>query len=287
MHFLNKIIQGKPDESVHRRFIKFSKGLFMNGGPVLKAKLTKNGVLQLYGSYEYEDLIGEFISNHLPDGNFKIVGIIFTQPHSQLEQCQSLASSMGLTGTWEKGKRDLKNLHLLTVNQELSNAEIKEIYFKLADLCTILLSITPQSGKAWKLTTKNKIPSLKKKQDEPMPKCKPDKAEKCKYLSFCEKNGVCINDRIGFVKVKTDKLDEKGITDFKNLFLPDFEGQIPEKFTEFVLINQYMIEGFIDPPDKEKLSAREYREQIIKKGYINRILLIDKKEITSKINFEI
>ncbi|MHA1299611.1 MAG: hypothetical protein ACTSO9_09270 [Candidatus Helarchaeota archaeon] len=287
MHFLNKIIKGQIDDSVHRRFIKFSKGLFMNGGPVLQAKLAKNGSLSLNGSYEYEDLIGEFVSNLLPNGNYYVKGTIYTQPRVHLKECEPIASAIDLGGSWEKGKRDLKNLYLLSVNEEKTNSQIKKIYSELSAFCTSLLTITPQSGKVWKLTTKDKIPSLKKKQDEPMPKCKPDKAEKCKYLSFCEKNGICINDRIGFVKVKTNKLDEKGIKMFKDFFLSDFNGNMPEKFSELVIANQYMIEGFIEPPNKDDLSPKELREQILKKGYINRILLVDEKELINKVNFEI
>ncbi|NVM00713.1 MAG: hypothetical protein HWN67_00135 [Candidatus Helarchaeota archaeon] len=287
MHFLNKIIKGQIDDAVHRKFIKFSKGLFMNGGPVLLAKLAKNKILSLNASFDYEDLIGEFTTNHLPDGNYKLNGVIYTQPRVPLTDCEALANSLGLNGNWERGKRDLRNLHLLNINEEKLNSEIKEIYPKLSEFCTLLLNITPISGKAWKFTTKDKIPSLKKLQDTPMPNCKPDKAEKCKYLKFCEKNGICVNSRIGFVKVKTDKLDEKSIKDFNDLFIPDFNGKVQSNFTELVLANQYMIENFEDPPNKDKLTSKELREKIIKKGYINRILLIDKKEIVNKVEFKI
>ncbi|MFX0137446.1 MAG: hypothetical protein ACFFDN_27650, partial [Candidatus Hodarchaeota archaeon] len=77
------------------------------------------------------------------------------------------------------------------------------------------------------------------------------------------------------------------IKNFKDLFMPDFNGKIPPNFTELVLANQYMIEEFEDPPNKDKLSPKELRENIIKKGYINRILMIDKKDITNKVNFKI
>ncbi|MFX0138458.1 MAG: hypothetical protein ACFFDN_32750, partial [Candidatus Hodarchaeota archaeon] len=217
MHFLNKIIKGQVDDAVHRRFIKFSKGLFMNGGPILLAKLAKNKVLSLNGSFEYEDLIGGFASNHLPDGNYKLNGVIYTQPRAPFTECEALTNSLGLKGNWEQGKRDLRKLHLLNVNEEKTNSDIKEIYSNLSELCILFLNITPKSGKAWKLTTKDKIPSLKKLQDTPMPTCKPDKAEKCDYLKFCEKYGICVSSRIGFVKIKTDKLNDAAIKNFKDL----------------------------------------------------------------------
>ncbi len=259
----------------------------MNGGPVLLAKKAKNNVLSLNASFDYEDLIGEFTTNHLPDGNYKLTGLIYTQPRVPLTECETLANSIGLNSNWEQGKRDLRKLYLLNINEDKKNSEIKEIYSKLNEICTLLLNITPKSGKVWKLTTKDKIPSLKKLQDTPMPNCKPDKAEKCNYLKFCEKNGICVNSRIGFVKVKTDKLDEKSIKDFIDLFTPDFNGKVPTDFTELVLANQYMIEDFEDPPNKDKLKPKELREKIIKKGFINRILLIDKKEIVNKVEFKV
>jgi hypothetical protein len=259
----------------------------MNGGPVLLAKIAKNKALSLSASFDYEDLIGEFTTNHLPDGNYKLNGVIYTQPRVPITECEALTNSSGLNGNWERGKRDLRNLHLLNVNEEKNNSDIKEIYPKLSEFCVLLLNITPKSGKVWKLTTKDKIPSLKKLQDSPMPKCKPDKAEKCNYLKFCEKYGICVNSRIGFVKVKTDKLEEKSIKDFIDLFIPDFNGKIPSNFTELVLANQYMIEDFEDPPNKDKLTSKELREKIIKKGYIKRILMIDKKEIVNKVDFKL
>jgi len=259
----------------------------MNGGPVLVAKLAKNNVLSLNASFEYEDLIGEFTTNHLPDGNYKVNGSIYTQPHAPLTECETIANSLGLNGNWDQGKRDLRKLYLLNINEEKSKPEINEIYSKLSDSCIILLNITPKSGKAWKFTTKDKIPSLKKLQDAPMPTCKPDKAESCDYLKFCEKYGICVSSRIGFVKIKTDKLNDAAIKNFKDLFIPDFNEKVPATFSELILANQYMIEDFEDPPDKDKLSSKDLREKIIKKGFINRVLMIDKKDITNKVDFKI
>lgn len=287
MHFINKIINKQIDESVHRRFIKFSKGTFMNGGPIILAKLEKNKAFSLNASFEYEDLVGEFISNILPDGQYGVQGIIYTQPHVVLSLCEEIIKSLSLQVNWEKGKRELKNLYSFILNESKGNSEIKEIYPKLSDTCFILLNINPSSGKAWKLTTKDKIPSIKKMQDSPQPSCKPEKQEKCNYLQFCEKYGICINERINFIKVKTGSLDENTINNFIEAFLPDFKEKIPEKFSEIILANQYIIEGLIDPPNKDGLSPKELREKIIKKGYINRILLIDKQELINKVDFEV
>ena len=145
LHFINKIISQKVDKSVHDRFVKFSKGLFKNGGPVLTLKSTSgNKSWSFNSSYEYEDQIGMFFSKNAPKDTYSAKGSIYTLPRVELDEIPILKDR-----SWEQGKRDLKQLHFTTFNEELELDQISDIYEKLNPFCAILLlsSLNPISVK--------------------------------------------------------------------------------------------------------------------------------------------
>jgi hypothetical protein len=279
-HFLTKIINNKVDECVHRRFIKFSKGEFPNGGPVLHVKASKKKTLAMQGSFEYEDLIGYYVAINLPDGSYKIGGNIYTQPRVELDMIQDALGKLSLDDGWEPGKRDLRKLMVRSVDLNVKEEELTPIYDKLADDCYLLLNVTPEKGKEWAYKTGDKIPPLKKTfgKADPFEECKPDKRLKCKNASLCEKLGICFTDRTKFCKVKTGYLEE--YAEFFELFLPDFPDFSPD-FKELLIINRYKINDLVFPEDKDTLKPYELREKIKKAGILERIVYID-GEIQSK-----
>ena len=283
LHFINKIINEKVDKSVHDRFVKFSKGLFKNGGPVLTLKSTSgNKSWSFNSSYEYEDQIGMFFSKTAPEDTYSVKGSIYTLPRVDLDELPILKDR-----NWEQGKRDLKQLHFTTFDEDQNLNEISDIYEKLNPFCAILLNIAPSKGKAWKLVTKDKIPSLKSIQDKnPLQECKDDKQEKCNNRDICEKTGVCIETRIGFAKLKTGPIEDKGVEDFFNLFLPDFD-KVPRSFKEIRLINSYEVEKIELPKNTGDLKPKEIRIMAKKVGKIKRILSIDGKIFESEIPFNV
>ncbi|MHA1784000.1 MAG: hypothetical protein ACTSVY_09760 [Candidatus Helarchaeota archaeon] len=283
MHFINKIIHDKVDNSVHNRFVKFSKGTFNNGGPVLVIKASAgNKSWSFNSSYEYEDQIGVFYGNTAPEETYSVKGTIYTLPRVKLDEVPLFNDR-----NWTQGKRDLKALHFTELNEKLDLKEILKIYDELNPYCAILLNILPSQGKNWTFKTKDKIPSIKKLQDKnPLEECKEEKQNKCKFKVQCETTGVCVDKRIGFAKLKTGQLDDKAVKLFYELFIPDFK-DIPSKFKELCLINSYQIDKIELPPNKDKLTPREMREKAKKIGKIKRLLWLDGKTFSTEISFSV
>lgn len=285
-HFLTKLIQGESDQSVHRRFIKFSKGAYPNGGPVLRVKATKKKTLAVNTSFEYEDLLGFFLASNLPDGTYKVGGNIYTQPRVELDWIQNELEEVSLSDGWEKGKRALKKLMVRPMDLDLSPHEIRQIFDKLSATCFLLLTINPEKGKEWTFKAEEKIPPLKKTfgKADPYSECKPDKRIKCKNAELCQKTGICINDRTKFCRIKTGYLE--AFAEFLELFIPDFP-QLHRSFTELLIVNQYTINKLIFPEDKDSLSSQELREKIKKAGFIERIVYVDDKIHSNKVEFTV
>lgn len=282
MHFINKIINQNFDRFVHERFIKFSKGLFKNGGPLLYVKAgAGNKSWNFNSSYEYEDQIGVFFGKVAPNDSYNVSGALYTLPRVKIEDLPTYQDK-----NWQQGKRDLKNLHFLMIDESQEPSQISEIYEELAPHCAVLLNIKPSKGKNWEIKTKDKIPSLKKKQDkDPLQECKPEKQEKCKVIDICTKTGVCFQKRIGFSKLKTGPIDDSAVNLFFDLFLPDFP-DVPRKFKEIRLVNSVLIEKIELPENKDQLSAKELRLAAIKSGKLLRYLWVDGKYFNSEIDFK-
>ncbi|MHA1278661.1 MAG: hypothetical protein ACTSQ8_15835 [Candidatus Helarchaeota archaeon] len=283
-HFISKIINKQEDESVHRRFIKFSTGAYPDGGPVLRMKVSKKNNLTIDGSFEYEDLIGYYVAKNLPGGTYKIGGNIYTQPRVKLDSIRNSLKEIALDNGWEPGKRDLKKLFMRPVDLELQGQDLIPIYETLANDCYLLLTITPEKGKDWTYKTKDKIPPLKKTygKADPYGECKDEKKLKCKNAKLCKESGICLTDRIKFCRVKTGVI--KDLNEFFELFIPDFPN-IGSHFAELVIINQYTINKLIFPEDKETLQSHELREKIKRAGILERNVYIDGEMHSNKIEF--
>jgi len=285
-HFLTKLLHGQADQSTHRRFIKFSKGDFPEGGPVVRIKATKKNSLMVNASFEYEDLIGYFVATHLPEGSYKVQGDIYTQPHVDLEEIQGKFQQLPLPGEWMPGKRDMKNLFMYALNSTLMPPEIIRLYDTLADDCYLLLAIS--SAGEWKFKTDSKIPPLKKifGKTEPFESCKPDTKVKCKNTELCEKTGICITERTKYCNAKTPALSSQEMQDLFMQLLPDFLEAL-QSFTEIFLVNKYTITDFIFPEDKDAIPTKTLREKIKKVGVLERIVYMDDKVLTNKIDFTV
>jgi len=288
-HFITKIISGVADQSTHRRFIKFSKGDFPEGGPVVRIKAKKNS-LTLSASFEYEDLIGYFVASHLPEGSYKVQGTLYTQPHVELEEVQGKLAKVSLPGDWEPGKRDLKNLFIYSLNAALTPTEIVQLYDNLADECYLLVTLSGNSD--WKFKADSKMPKLKKifGKAEPFESCNPDTKVKCKNTELCEKTGICITERTKFCNAKTPALTTEAMEDFFKLVFPDFpELVLPDfpGFNEIFLVNKYSITGLLFPEDKDSISTKDLREKIKKVGVLERVVYMDDQVFSKKVDFAV
>ena len=282
MHYINKIIDQNFDKFVHERFVKFSKGLFKNGGPLLHVKATTgNKSWNINSSYEYEDQIGVFFGKTAPNESYNVSGALYTLPRMKIQDMPMYQDK-----NWQQGKRDLKNLHFLMIEESQELSQISEIYDTLSPYCAMLLNVSPAKGKNWVMKTKDKIPSLKSIQDkDPLQECKPEKQEKCKVIDLCTKTGVCFQQRLGFSKLKTGPIDDSAVKMFFDLFLPDFP-DVPRKFTEIRLINSVLIEKIELPENKSELNPKELRIAAIKTGKLKRFLWVDGKPFDSVVEFK-
>ena len=282
LHYINKIINQTFDKFVHERFVKFSKGLFKNGGPVLYVKAgAGNKNWNFNSSYEYEDQIGIFFGKTAPNDVYNVSGALYTLPRMKVEDLPTYQDK-----NWQQGKRELKNLHFLMIEESLELSQISEIYENLSPYCAVLLNVSPAKGKNWVMKTKEKIPSIKKLQDkDPLQECKPEKQEKCKIIDVCTKTGVCFPKRVGFSKLKTGPVDDSAVNLFFDLFLPDFP-DVPRKFKELRLVNSFLIEKIELPKNKNELSSSEMRIAAIKTVKIKRFLWLDGKKFETEIEFK-
>lgn len=122
MNFMKKIFEGKVDEDVHRRFTRFSKGIF-EGRAV--CKIRAGSKIKISTSFEYvNDLVDFFFS--LSD-KMQADGKIFLREDMDLEE-------LGVKG----GKKKKKGGFEIQVDQELTKEQISKlrdnVYFLLLNL---------------------------------------------------------------------------------------------------------------------------------------------------------
>jgi len=130
--FIKKIWKKEADDSVHRNFTRFSKGIFENKA-VMNA--SRNGKIKISGTYEVVNDLIEFAASLVP--RIKVNGIVISKK-----------AIPGLNG---KEKRGLFEYEL---NEEIDSKRLMEIakssFYSLLDC----------SGNGIELKTKKKIPRI-------------------------------------------------------------------------------------------------------------------------------
>jgi len=248
MHFLSKLIEtpilDDPAEkhmSIHRHFIRYSKGDFI--GPALKITKT-SGKITLKGAHEYEDLILELvvksISNSQPD--FEIKGKLITGT-----DLQDTVSNLGLNWDLKKSTGKTQNYKANIVDLINKNLLLQTIDI-LRENSYLLLSFVIDPN--CKVTTKKNIPQPSKK--------KVDEDDVSKRIRFC--TGVLRNTDANLKMV----LD---------LAVPDFISEIPKNWKSLIILNNYKINE-IELPKKVK-DSRLLRIMAIRKGKIFRSVNIN------------
>jgi hypothetical protein len=113
--FIKKIFKKEYDESVHKNFIKFSKGIFENKAVM---NVRRNGKIKISGTYEIVNDITAFVASIIP--KVKVSGIVISR-----------TAIPGLNGS---GKKGLFNYEL---NEEIDSKKLSEIvrtaYYSLLD----------------------------------------------------------------------------------------------------------------------------------------------------------
>jgi len=256
MHFLKKIIESpnledpaKQHIDVHRHFYRYSKGEFL--GPALKISKS-NTRITLKGAHEYEDLILEVVVNTLSEEEVEIKGILISG-----NDIGDLIKNLVFDWILKKSTGQTKNYKaniLSTTNKETLLESIEA--FRKTSYYLISFNINPTC----KVTTKKRIPQPSKKKAEE------DVVNK--RIQFC--SGVMNNTKHNLRTV----LD---------LVLPDFKSELPEKWKNIIITNNYRITDIILPEDVDNWGLK--RILAIRKGKLFRSIDVDKEIIEKQYNF--
>lgn len=245
MHFLKVLIDNpkleNPSENypeIHRHFTRYSKGEFT--GPAIKVRFTAKKI-NIYGSFEYEDFIQEFVTSLMPDGDIQVSSVIFAARDLKDEFYE-----LGLNWKLIKSTGKTKN-YKGTFDDILERKRLKEIIKALNKKCYYFSNFILE-GYSVKCKKKPPQPSKKKPTDD----------EIAKITKFCV--GSVSNN-----KKNKDYLLER--------LVPDFLNKFPEKSKSFTLINEYKITNIILP--KNIKNSILMRLKAIREGKLNRTIRFD------------
>ena len=255
MHFLKKIIESpnledpaKQHVDVHRHFYRYSKGEFI--GPALKI-LKSNARITLRGAHEYEDLILEAVVNTLSEEDFEIKGILISG-----NDISDLITNLGFDWNLKRSTGQTKNYKaniLSTTNKETLLESIEA--FRKTSYYLISFNISPTT----KVTTKKKIPQPSKKKVE--------EDDVNKRIKFC--TGVMNNT-------------EHNLRRILDSVLPDFKSELPEKWKNIIIRNNYRITDIILPENVDNWGLK--RILAIRKGKMFRSIEVNNEIIEKQYN---
>lgn len=258
MHFLKKIIESpnlenpaKQHVDVHRHFYRYSKGEFI--GPALKI-LKSNARITLKGAHEYEDLILEAVVNTLSEEEVEIKGKLISG-----NDISDLITNLGFDWNLKKSTGQTKNYKtdILSITNKETLLESIEA-FRKTSYYLISFNINPTC----KVTTKKSIPQPSKKKVE--------EDDVSKRIQFC--TGVINNT-------------EHNLRTILDLALPDFKSEIPEKWKNIIIKNNYRITDIILPEDVDNWGLK--RILAIRKGKLFRSIDVNNEIIEKQYNFAV
>ncbi|MFX0083170.1 MAG: hypothetical protein ACFE94_15610 [Candidatus Hodarchaeota archaeon] len=256
MHFLKKIVgspiledPAKKHIDVHRHFYRYSKGEFI--GPALKISKT-NTRITLKGTHEYEDLILEVVANTLSEEEVEIKGNLISG-----NDISEIITNLGFDWTLKKSTGQTKNYKADILSTTTKETLLKSIaIFRKTSYYLISFNISP----ICKVTTKKSIPQPSKKKVE--------EDDVNKRIQFC--TGVINNN-------------EQNVRFLLDSVLPDFKSELPDKWKNIIIKNNYRITEIILPEDVDNWGLK--RILAIRKGKLFRSIDVDNEIIEKQYNF--
>ena len=255
MHYLSELIEtpsledpAKNHMNIHRHFYRYSKGDFI--GPGLRVTLSKARIT-LRGSHEYEDLIQEIVVKTIDADQIDVDGVLITGSNIN-DDLQAL----GLDWKLKKSTGKTKNYKAEISDKITTDTFLKTIEkFRINSYLLLSFNINPSC----KVSTKKRIPqpSKKKAEDDDINK----------RVQFC----------IGVIENT-----EKNLKLIIDSALQDFRSDLPNRFKNLKLLNNYKIEEIILPKDVE--NSMLLRIMAIRKGKMFRSLQIDEDIIEKQYN---
>ena len=248
MHFLKELIKApiianppKNNMNVHRHFYRYSKGDFI--GPAMKISQT-NTKITLKGSHEYEDLILEIVAKTIPDANqkFEIKGKLISG-----EDINKIISELGFNWNLKKSTGQVQNYKADILDEATKDQLVESIdLFRENSYLLLNFNLNPSC----KVSTKKNIPQPSKKKIE--------EDDVDKRIQFCT----------GYLSNK-----EKNLQIVLESSLPDFISEIPEKWKNITIFNNYKMTEVEIP--KNIQNSRLLRIMAIRKGKLLRSIDID------------
>lgn len=241
MHFMTKLLRGMPDESVHRLFIRYGRGDYE--GPAVEIAVTGTGKVAAKSTYEYQDLVGTCLLKLMPAETIKIAGSILS-----LEPLDDAVRNLGIAAAPFAKKRAMLVFES-KIAGDYTRAQAIGLYEQIGENANILCTLSGAPG--WSHKTKAQLPSPKKEESL---------EQRLKFSSTQAPGGL------PFLK------------ELLAVLAPDFQDSLPGSFSTLRLVNTYLIEDLVFPPDRERLSSAEVRQRTKRKGKLQRQLVIDGKE---------
>ncbi|MFW9909282.1 MAG: hypothetical protein ACFFEF_11965 [Candidatus Thorarchaeota archaeon] len=254
MSWVAKIIEGKPDDYVHAKFVKY--GIGEHPGPRAIIKLSKARI-----SFKADlDLEKTFIQAYLhgvPRGNQKVKGTIVTY-----EDIREVTKKLTMPISWSVSKGKGATTFKAKLNETAPIEDIKQLLELDSPTTFYLLSMNPTGSSSWKVVTKTSFPKSPAGSDE-------DEEVEAKEPVFSK--GSLENNQEAF--------------DFlaKNLF-PDVLNMITSK-TKSIYVRHFIRIDDIEIPDDPKMSFAEKRRLAKKRGKLIRKISIDDETIEKEYDF--
>ena len=246
MHFITKIVTEQPDETLHKHFVKFGKGVF--DGPIISID-NKRKNISLACTFGYEDLLLDTFVTFLQDAEYKVSGVILTH-----EDQSNHLSKFNIPAMRYKAP-----LFKVKVNTQLNSEQIKELVAPLIYNEYLFLTIKAVDKKIKdSFKCKTTFPKPKEQEEGTLPK-------------------------LDFAKTVIQNT-ETAIEWIVTRVVPEI--QRDTKFKKIIVQNKFIISELKLPADKEKYSATELRKKAIRVGKIIRKITIDGQEIEKEYAFE-
>jgi hypothetical protein len=241
MHFMTKLLRGISDEAVHRVFVRYGRGDYE--GPAVEITVSGAGKVGVKSTYEYQDLVAACFVKLVPGEAVKMQGSILS-----LEPLDDAVRKLGVAASPFLKKRAML-LFESKISGDYTKAQATSLYDQVGETAYILCALGGVPG--WSHKTKEQLPSPKKE--------------------------ASLEERLRFSSTQVPG----AMTFLRELLpflVPDFQDSLPTSFSSLRLATTYLIEALVFPPNREKLSSAELRQQTKRQGKLHRQLVVDGKE---------
>jgi hypothetical protein len=253
MNWVSKIIEGKPDEFVHAKLVKYGMGSYP--GPRINLTISKSKI----GFKADLDLEKIFLKGYLstaPKGSHKVSGLIESYTDRQDE-----FATLRMPLSWKTAKKKGATTYKAKLKEVAPIEDISEIVEKDGPTIFFLLSMSPRDGsKPWKIKTKTSYPKAPKGGED---------SGKEKAPTFV----------VGAYANTPESLEY-----IMNETLSDFRDSTNDKTKKVNIRHEIIIED-IEIPENPSLSFSEKRKLAKKRGKLIRKATIDGQEYQKEYTF--